>query len=165
MAYSNAGFTLKTQGQVLIITASSQTLYTTTAVSSAVTLPATVSADTTYYVNLGGAGEAVITATITDARGVSLGVNDIPVSLNSLTIVAPLKTGSALSVGPDILGQAAIATTATTGFTYIATCAGTPSGTPVTVTGTIPVVFDTTNHKLYIFDGTWKGGTAPGAWS
>jgi hypothetical protein len=33
------------------------------------------------------------------------------------------------------------------------------------MTGAAAMVYDTTNHKLYIYDGGWKGGTAPGAWS
>lgn len=62
-------------------------------------------------------------------------------------------------------GAAALATNATSGFLYIPTCAGTPSGTPGTQTGTVAMVYDTTNNKLYIYNGAWKGGTAPGAWT
>lgn len=68
--------------------------------------------------------------------------------------------------GNVVCGSAAIATNATDGFLYIPTCAGTPTGTPTTFTGRVPIVFDTTNHKLYAFEGgSWKGGTVPGVWS
>jgi len=51
----------------------------------------------------------------------------------------------------------ALATNATTGFTYVPTCAGTPSGTPTAYTGTLPIVIDSTNHKLYFYSGgSWR---------
>ena len=50
---------------------------------------------------------------------------------------------------------AALATTATDGFEYIPTCAGTPTGVPTAYTGHVPMVFDTTNNILYIYDGSW----------
>lgn len=55
----------------------------------------------------------------------------------------------------------ALSTSATTGFTYIPTCAGTAAGTPaLTQTGAAPMVFDTTANKLWIYNPTgtpaWK---------
>lgn len=67
--------------------------------------------------------------------------------------------------GGLVIGTAAIATSATDGFLYIPSCAGTPSGVPTTRTGTVAMVYDTTNNKMYVYNGAWKGGTAPGAWS
>lgn len=64
-----------------------------------------------------------------------------------------------------VVGNAALATTATDGFLYIPTCAGTPTGAPTAQTGTVAMVFDTTNNKLYIYDGGWIGGTTPGAFT
>ncbi len=56
-----------------------------------------------------------------------------------------------------VVGNAAIATTATNGFLYIPTCAGPPTGTPTTVTGFVPLVFDTTNSQFWIYaGGGWK---------
>jgi len=57
----------------------------------------------------------------------------------------------------QILGvEAALVTTATNGFTYIPTCAGTPTGTPTAITGKVPIVADTTNNKLYVYlGGAW----------
>jgi hypothetical protein len=81
------------------------------------------------------------------------------------------KTGSQstrltlTSAGSIVLGSGAIATTATDGFLYIPTCAGPPTGVPTAQTGRVAIVYDTTDHKLYIYDGAWKGGTAPGVWS
>ena len=60
-----------------------------------------------------------------------------------------------------VAATAALATSATDNFLYIPTCAGTPTGTPTTQTGTSPFLYDTTNDKLYIYSGGWKGGTTP----
>jgi hypothetical protein len=51
----------------------------------------------------------------------------------------------------------AIATTATGGFAYMPSCAGTPTGVPsASYTGRVPWVFDSTNKKICIY--------AAGAW-
>lgn len=64
----------------------------------------------------------------------------------------------ATSAGSVRLGNnAALATGATAGFAYVPTCAGTPTGTPETLTGGAPIVIDTTNHKLYFYSGgAWR---------
>lgn len=56
-----------------------------------------------------------------------------------------------------ILGrETALLSNATNGFTYIPTCAGTPTGVPTAVTGKVPIVADTTNNKLYVYlGGAW----------
>lgn len=70
------------------------------------------------------------------------------------------------NLGSVIIGaEAAIATSATDGFLYIPTMAGTASGVPTAVVGKVAMVFDTTNNELLIYDGGWLGGTAPGAWT
>jgi len=53
-----------------------------------------------------------------------------------------------------IFGTAALATTATDGFLYLSSMAGTPTGTPTNNTDTIPFTFDSTNGKLYFYDRT-----------
>jgi hypothetical protein len=61
------------------------------------------------------------------------------------------------AAGGMVVGTAAIATTATDGFLYVPTCAGAPTGTPTTQTGTAPIVVDTTNNKLYFYSGgAWR---------
>lgn len=79
-------------------------------------------------------------------------------------------TSGTLALGIDTVGNvicnnAGISTSATDGFLYIATCAGTPTGVPTSYSGRVPIVFDITNNKLYIYHGGWKGGTVPGAFS
>jgi hypothetical protein len=61
------------------------------------------------------------------------------------------------AAGGMVVGTAALTTTATDGFLYVPTCAGTPTGTPTTQTGTAPIVVDTTNNKLYFYSGgQWR---------
>lgn len=58
--------------------------------------------------------------------------------------------------GNVVVGSAAISTSATDGFLYLDSCAGTPSGVPTTYTGRVAVVYDTTNNKLAVYNGAWK---------
>ena len=55
------------------------------------------------------------------------------------------------------LGGGGLATSATTGFPYIPHCAGAPTAVPSGVTGYSPIVYDTTNNKLWVYNGAWKG--------
>jgi hypothetical protein len=57
--------------------------------------------------------------------------------------------------GNIVPGTAAIATNATDGFLYLPTCAGAPSGLPTAYTGRYPMVYDSTDHAIYIYDGGW----------
>lgn len=66
------------------------------------------------------------------------------------------------NLGSLIMGAGALATTATDGYMYVTSCAGTPTGVPTAVTGMRAVQWDTTNKKLYVYDGGWLGGTVPG---
>lgn len=55
------------------------------------------------------------------------------------------------------VGNAAIATTATSGYFYIPSCAGVPTGVPVSKTGLVPMVIDSTDSKIYYYiGGVWK---------
>jgi hypothetical protein len=63
-------------------------------------------------------------------------------------------TAAAVNV---VFSDAALATNATDGFPYLPTCAGTPTGTPTAYTGTVPVVVDSTNQRLYAYSGgAWR---------
>ena len=89
------------------------------------------------------------------------GVNGV----NVLTMLAAGKVGIGTTTpnaklvvaGSTVIGTAALATNATDGFLYIPTMtAGVPSGVPTAQSGTIPLVFDTTNGRLWVYSGgTW----------
>jgi hypothetical protein len=52
-------------------------------------------------------------------------------------------------------------TTATKGFLFIPTCAGTPTGVPAnTYTNCLALTYDRTAHKLYVYDSGWKATAA-----
>ena len=59
------------------------------------------------------------------------------------------------ALGSTITQSGVLSTTATDGFLYIPTCAGTPTGIPTTQTGTAPLIIDITNGKLYFYSGSW----------
>jgi hypothetical protein len=57
-------------------------------------------------------------------------------------------------------GASALATGATEGFFHIQSCAGTPSGTPASIpTGQIPMIYDSSAHKIWFYSGSWRGVT------
>jgi hypothetical protein len=71
----------------------------------------------------------------------------------NLQVIAADGTSSA----GMIVGNQALAITATDGFLYVPTCAGTPTGTPTAQTGTVPIIVDTTANKLYFYSGAaWR---------
>lgn len=75
------------------------------------------------------------------------------------TLVDRVNIDSAGNVVLNASGSA-LATNATAGFSYIPSCAGTPTGVPSSLpTGTIPIVYDSTNNFLYIYNSGWKKST------
>ena len=69
-----------------------------------------------------------------------------------------LGTGTNGSVA---FNNAALATNATVGFMMLPSCAGAPTGVPADIpTGQIPMVYDSTNNKIYAYNGAWKSTVA-----
>jgi len=68
---------------------------------------------------------------------------------SSFTGIDSSATSTAVTIDASnnvVISTAALATTATDGFLYIPTCAGTPTGAPTAYTGRAPMVLDTTNN-------------------
>jgi hypothetical protein len=56
---------------------------------------------------------------------------------------------------------AAGATNMAAGFTHIPAAAGAPTGAPTNPTGNVPMYYDSTNHKIYVYSGgTWRSTAA-----
>jgi hypothetical protein len=71
------------------------------------------------------------------------------------------QTGIAVKPGTaaasTMLGKTAPATTDTEGFPYMPSVAGAPTGVPTAQTGYSPFLYDTTNNKLWVYNGAWRG--------
>lgn len=44
-------------------------------------------------------------------------------------------------------------------YIYLPTIAGAPSATPMPPAGTVAAIYDITNNKLYVYNGSWKSVT------
>lgn len=66
--------------------------------------------------------------------------------------------GGTITIKGDIF-RTGISTSATDGFQMLPTCAGTPTGTPGDLSRGQPMIYDTTNHKLWVYDAAWRGVT------
>ena len=124
-------------------------------------------ATSTMYVSVSGAaaGDPIYVVNVGGSSFWSLGLANADADKFKIAYgsssSARLSSGVALTISTSqgvVVGNAALATSATDGFMYIPTCAGTPTGTPTNhVTGTLPMIYDTTNHKFWMYDAGWKG--------
>lgn len=109
-----------------------------------------------YVTSTSGSGVQVrILASTTSAGFIETQSNHpLVFTTNNSTDILRLDTSKNI-----VLGSAALGTTATDGFLYIETCAGTPTGVPTAYTGRAATVYDSSNNKLYVYNGAWKGVT------
>lgn len=78
-----------------------------------------------------------------------------------LTITGPARAAGVTQRPSVVIGNQALTTTAVEGFLYIPTCAGTPTGVPTAQTGRVAMVYDTTNHQFWFYDGAWLQPKTP----
>lgn len=60
--------------------------------------------------------------------------------------------------GNSVFGSG-LGTSSTDGFIYISSCAGAPTGTPTSYASRVPLVYDRTNNKFYVYNSGWKSVT------
>ena len=76
------------------------------------------------------------------------------VKWNTSTAILHAEGAGTGSDGSVAFNDAALATNATVGFLMIPSCAGTPTGTPADIpTGQAPIVYNSTDKKLAVWDG------------
>lgn len=94
--------------------------------------------------------------TVTFSSVIPLGVATVEVKWTTTLLGG--GSGGGGGGGAVTAGVASLAANATDGFFSIPQIANTPTGTPGTQTGYSPIVFDSTNTKLWVWTGTaWKG--------
>lgn len=110
---------------------------------------------------LNNADLAVVLANGTPSNTLIAATSDLYLSGNTTTVGLRVTTANSVAVGP----AGALATTAVAGFLYVSGGAGPPTGVPTAITGKYAVYWNSTDKKLYVYDGAWLGGTAPGVFS
>jgi hypothetical protein len=100
----------------------------------------------------------IIARIVAAANASAAGVADIDFMVKASAAATPARALRVSYTSSVIAGPgSALATTATNGFMYVPTCAGTPTGVPTAQTGATAIVIDTTNNKLYFYSsGSWR---------
>lgn len=163
---SSGNVNLKGTTNQITVTGSGSTL--TWTLSATLVAPGSLTVTSGFTVS---AGTTAITGTVninTSGAGVTsintggMGATNIGNATGNTAVTGSLTTSTKLqsTTGGIINAAGAIATTSTSGFMYNASCAGTPTGVPVTVTGSVPFIFDTSTGtgKLWAYiGGSWVG--------
>lgn len=103
--------------------------------------------------------------TVADIRGyVETYASDTSIAtyLGFYTSPAGSATGTErvrITSAGNVYNVAGGSTGMTDGFFYIPAAAGAPTGVPTTVSGCVPMYYDTTNNKFYVYNGAWKSVT------
>jgi len=79
--------------------------------------------------------------------------NMLNIQDSAANIHIKVTTATATVPASLVVGREELALTATSGFLYIPTTAGKPTGTPAAQTGTVPICFDTTDKKISVYSG------------
>lgn len=153
LATGNGGTGLTSFTANGIVYASSTSTLTT---SSAVVYNGTAFSVVGKYITVTGGGQGYRIDGVTeldrdqDFGWLKIGTTDVQIRF---------YTNSGLRQTIDTNGNIYVpagSTSMTNGFFYIPAADGAPSGTPTSVSGCVPMYYDTTNNKFYIYNGAWK---------
>lgn len=128
--------------------------------SSPVTTTGTMTMSGTLSISSGGTGQLTANGAFnalapsqSTNSGKLLTTNGTNTSWSNNIWITP---AGSVAIGPAVTASE-LPTTATDGFFYIPTCAGTPTGTPTNIPGRLPMVIDSVNGRFYIYvNGAWK---------
>jgi hypothetical protein len=110
-----------------------------------------------YTITLGANGNAYGFLQASGALGMQVGTIGI---LPLRFFTNSNEVGRFTAAGSFLIGTGALALSATDGFLYIPTVSGGPTGTPTSQSGRVPIVYDSTDNRLYVYNGgAWKSVT------
>lgn len=97
-------------------------------------------------------GDGLLIGIDSSANGIINQQESLPIKVST----AGSQRLQVTSAGSVVVGNSAsaLSTSATDGFLYISTSAGTPVGTPTTQTGSAPIHIDTSNNAFYFYSGS-----------
>jgi hypothetical protein len=152
-----AGPVTITAGSGLVLTAAANAFTLVTTGTGAITIGNTSGTGILTFGRSTGAQTVNIAtgATTTGVtKTVNLGTSGAAGSTTNITVGSTTGTSTTTMNGNTATPAGAAAMTS--GFFYIPAAAGAPSGTPTAITGTVPMYYDTTNNRFYIYNGAWK---------
>jgi hypothetical protein len=107
--------------------------------------------DGSVAVNIGNTGTfGLFTNFVTDTSLTANAIQSIQANNGPVSLLLNPSGGSVA------IGSAALSTSTTAGFLYIPSCAGVPTGTPVTMGSCIPVVYNSSSGGIYFYNGSWS---------
>ena len=148
-------------GEIQSATTNSAVMYRTTPTTQAASFTLTNLIHYQAVQGALGAGSAVtnqfgyvVDSSLTGATNNYAFVGNIAAGTNRWNFFANGTARNYFGGGVEVVAGT---TTMTSGFTHIPSAAGAPTGAPTNPSGNVPMYYDSTNHKIYVYSGgTWR---------